>query len=216
MSRPSSSFALSLFGACLAACSATPATPAATPATPASASLTSTSATAADAGASEPPEPITMQPLFGEGAPRSMFPQPTAAGDVGCLGSVRTTGDHEADYASLIAACGAPTGFAEYAHPVTGDLHGASDRIDTYSLKLAGGYCYRVFAAGDRSIVNLNVQVRAGNGASVAEDTTTAPIAVAGETPFCVAKTSDYRLEADVNGPGFGSYKLGVWARPAP
>jgi hypothetical protein len=133
---------------------------------------------------------------------------------MGCLAKATTTGHYGADYASLVAACGAPTGFAEYVHPVSGDLHGASDRTDRYAVKLAGGYCYRVFAAGDATIIDLNVRVRSASGTPVAADTTSASIAVAGNTPFCVEKTEDYALDVEVNGPGFGSYEVGVWARP--
>jgi hypothetical protein len=156
---------------------------------------------------------ITMTPLFGRGAPRT-FP-PVTVGDIGCLGHAAISGDHAADYAAVVAACGAPAGFVEYAKPVSGKLHYVQDKRDTYALRLLGEHCYRFFAVGDRGVIDLDLEVRKKNGSHVVLDETTSPIAII-ETdhPFCIDDDGDYVFQIREGATGFGGYAFGVWVRP--
>ena len=163
-------------------------------------------------------EPIAMSPLFDSSAPPSSFPKATV-GDIGCLGQATLTGDHARDYDAIVAACGAPTGLREYVRPAAGKLHYARDQRDSYAIRLLGGYCYRFFAVSDATIFNLNLRVRTPGGARTVEDRTSSPVAVIeSDAPWCVSpeNAGDYRVELEVEGPGFGGYEFGVWARPKP
>jgi hypothetical protein len=124
------------------------------------------------------------------------------------------TGDHAHDYESLAAACGAPTGLREYTRAFSGQLHHAHDQRDEYRVHLPAGFCFRVLAARDATIFDLGVRLLGPNGDAIAVDVTASPLAVAGDEPICVASDGDYRVVVELNGPGFGGYTFGLWARP--
>jgi hypothetical protein len=170
---------------------------------------------AVDAGA-KPPRitgPVTLEAHFHKDAPRSMFPKATV-GEHECWQGVGLTGDHAKDFAMLIGRCGTPTGLAEYVTPVTGHIHHKHKRRDVYTLHLEKGLCYRYFAAGDSTIADLDILVLR-NGALIADDKTTQPIAIIeGDRPWCMDHDETYDFSIEVEGPGHGKYMFGVWAKP--
>jgi hypothetical protein len=166
------------------------------------------------ADVTESAEPIRLTPLFGLEAPDSSFP-PKTTGDLACLGEESDTGDHVKDFASLVGACGAPTGMREYVKAVSGELHYGSDERDTFLVRLRRGFCYRFFAVGDRAMGDLDCRVTRAGGALVAADATASPTAVvSSDEPWCGADDGDYLIDLVVGPPGFGGYTFGVWARP--
>jgi hypothetical protein len=161
----------------------------------------------------ESAENITMTPLVTKGA-KTTFPKSTV-GDKECWSKVSLSGDHNKDFTALIASCGTPTGLVEYAKPVTGKLHHKVDKRDTFALKLLGGMCYRYFAVADSGISDLDILIEKPNGALIADDKQTSPVAIVdGDKTWCMDEDADYVFAIQVDGTGKGSYMFGVWVKP--
>lgn len=179
--------------------------------------LASASATPTETNDPDPTESaqvLTMTPLLTKTTPKASFPKKTI-GDQECWQGLGVSGDAQKDFTAILAKCGAPTGLAEYAKPVTGRLHHKVDKRDSYTLKLAGGLCYRYFAVADGSIKDLDILVEKPGGALVADDKTTSPVAIIeGSKPWCMDDDAEYNFQIEVDGEGKGGYVFGVWARP--
>jgi hypothetical protein len=93
--------------------------------------------------------PIEMTALIAKNPPKSLFPKSTT-GDHECLSGLAFTGNHKADYDTLIKQCGTPTGLVKYVEPAEGKLHATKDKRDVFSLDVRKGMCYRYFAVADR------------------------------------------------------------------
>lgn len=193
-----------------------PVTSAATSASAASSSATPVgSATTTDehVDPNESAEHITMTPLITKGA-KTVFPKSTV-GDKECWSKVSVSGDHTKDFNTLITACGTPTGLVEYAKPVLGKLHHKVDKRDTFALKLLGGMCYRYFAVADSGITDLDILIEKPNGALIADDKQSSPIAIVdGDKAWCMDEDADYVFAIQVDGTGKGNYMFGVWVKP--
>jgi hypothetical protein len=125
------------------------------------------------------------------------------------------SGDASKDYEKLAGSCGAPAGLVEYAKPVKGHLHSVKDKRDTFTLKLQKGLCYRYFAVADSGIKDLDILVEKRNGALVADDKQTSPVAIIeSEKTWCMNEDAEYDFHIEVDGEGAGKYVFGVWARP--
>ncbi len=157
---------------------------------------------------------ITMAPLLQKNPPKASFPKRTV-GDKECWQGTALEGDAQKDFDALIKKCGAPTGLAEYVHPVMGKLHHEHDKRDTYKLKLAGGMCYRYFAVADAGVKDLDILVTKPNGALVADDKTSHPVAIIEfDKSWCMDEDTEYDFHIEVDGVGTGHYVFGVWAKP--
>ena len=157
---------------------------------------------------------ITMAPQVAKSTPKSKFPKASVT-DRACWEGIGLTGDHDKDYAEIIAKCGGPTGLLEYARPVSGKLHHKHDKRDSYTMKLAGGLCYRYFGVADGGITDLDILIEKPNGALVADDKTSQPVAIIeGDKPWCLDQDAEYNFQIEVDGEGRGGYTFGVWARP--
>ena len=157
---------------------------------------------------------ITMAPQVAKSTPKSKFPKASVT-DRACWEGIGLTGDHVKDYAEIVAKCGGPTGLLEYAHPVSGKLHHKHDKRDSYTMKLAGGLCYRYFGVADGGITDLDILIEKPNGALVADDKTSQPVAIIeGDKPWCLEQDAEYNFQIEVDGEGKGGYTFGVWARP--
>lgn len=179
--------------------------------------VASASAKPADDDTHEDPnesaEHITMTPLIAKGA-KVAYPKKTVE-DGACWKTVGLTGKHDKDYESLVDKCGTPTGLVEYAKPVHGRLHHKHDKRDTFTMKLAGGMCYRYFTVADGTITDIDILVLKPSGALVADDKTSHPVAIIDPAqPWCIDKDAEYVFAIEVDGPGKGGYTFGVWARP--
>ena len=157
--------------------------------------------------------PIALTPLVTSPA-KTTYPKSTI-GDHECLkGGLSFTGHHQADYQSLIAQCGAPTGMVPYTAPHEGRLHATHDKRDHFVFKVTKGQCYRYFAVADEGIKDIDILVLK-NGALLATDRTTHPIAVIdSDKLWCVDDDMILDFAIEVDGRGAGGYTFGVWTRP--
>jgi hypothetical protein len=160
--------------------------------------------------------PIEMTSLLPKNPPKTLFPKSTI-GDHECFQGLAFTGNHKTDYAALVEKCGTPTGMVKAVEAAEGHLHAKKDQRDVFSLDVKKGLCYRYFAVADNGIADIDILVQKPNGALLATDKTTQPIAIinTGE-PWCV---TDYdqklHFAVEVDGHGAGHYTFGVWVRPA-
>jgi hypothetical protein len=194
----------------------TPPPPVAPPIAPAAAPPPPAPSPAAEAWSdpNEKPDGFVLAPLFDKKKSKASFPKKTA-NDADCWATVGVTGDHTKDYAAIVAACGAPTGLAEYVHPIEGKLHHLHDPRDVYKISLLGGYCYRYFAVADSGIADLDLLIEKPGGALVGDDKTNSPIAIIeSDKPWCVDEDQTLEFHVQVDGPGSGGYLFGAWARP--
>jgi hypothetical protein len=155
---------------------------------------------------------IDLQALVDK-ASKPKFPKQTV-GDRECLNELAFTGHHAADYATLVAKCGTPTGMLEYTKPAEGRLHAQHDKRDEFKLKVQKGMCYRYFAVADDGIKDIDIIVLK-KGALMAMDKTEHPIAVIDtEKLWCVDDDMELQFNIEIDGRGAGGYTFGVWARP--
>lgn len=226
--------ALILFAAAMAAgCGgSTPATT--TPATPVAATSAAAAEVSAAPAASAAPKPPAvsdeddpnkapvekdMTVLLDPGTPKSAFPKSTI-GDRACWQDIGLVGNHDRDYAQVVEKCGAPTGMLEYAKAEHGTLHDIThgeltDIRDKFKLKVRGGMCYRFFAVGDGTVVDMDILVFTKTGALVANDSTKSPVAIIHSAkPWCVDEDAEYHFHLDVDSHGKGKYVFAVFARP--
>jgi len=190
-----------------------------TPVTSASAAPTAAPSGAPSAAAEAYDDPsesavaIEMAPLVKKGTPKSAFPKATTT-DGDCWKTVGFSGQHDKDYPALIDKCGTPTGMLEYAKPQTGRLHHIKDAVDSFTVAMNKGTCYRVFAVADSTIHDIDIVILR-NGAILGTDDTTQPVAIIqGKEPFCPVDDGNYSFDVKVDGEGKGAYTFGVWARP--
>lgn len=162
----------------------------------------------------ESANPIPMTVELSKPYDRSSFPKKTG-NDKTCWQTISLSGDASKDYEQVAASCGAPTGLLEYAKPVKGHLHSVKDKRDTFTLKLQKGLCYRYFAVADSGIKDLDILVEKPNGALIADDKQTSPVAIIeSDKTWCMDEDAEYDFHIEVDGAGAGKYVFGVWARP--
>jgi hypothetical protein len=155
-----------------------------------------------------------MAPEFDKKKPKASFPKKSKP-DAQCWAQVSVTGDNVKDYAAIVAACGSPTGLAEYAKPVQGKLHHKYDPVDVFTMPVLAGYCYRYFAIADSTISDLDLLIEKKGGALVGDDKTNSPFAIIDtDQPWCQDEDQNLEFHVKVDGPGKGGYTFGVWARP--
>jgi hypothetical protein len=102
-------------------------------------------------------------------------------------------------------------------HPVTAVRSGeqaSEDPVDRYTFPVpAAGKCYRIYAASDSAVQDLDLLLRGPNGDAVVADLThdSWPVLPPRE-PVCFAEPGLYMLEVSVY-RGAGHYALQVWGR---
>jgi hypothetical protein len=155
---------------------------------------------------------IDLVPLVDK-ASKPAFPK-QAVGDHECLKDLPFTGQHKADYKTILERCGAPTGMLEYTRPAEGRLHAKQDKRDEFKLKVQKGMCYRYFAVADDGIKDIDIVVLR-RGALLATDRTEQPVAIIDtDKLWCVDEDMDLQFNIEVDGRGAGGYTFGVWTRP--
>jgi hypothetical protein len=88
------------------------------------------------------------------------------------------------------------------------------DAVDRYTFEVpSSGRCYRVYAAGDGAVKDLDLLLRGPSGNAVASDLThdSWPVLPARQ-PACLSEPGLYMLEVSVF-KGTGHYALQVWGR---
>jgi hypothetical protein len=196
-----------------------PTTATSTPASPPAATTAAATPAPVETAWSDPnekPDGYELTALFDRKKSKSSFPKKTI-GDGECWTSVGVTGDHDKDFQAIVAACGTPTGLAEYAKPMEGKLHHEHDPRDVYKMKVLAGYCYRYFAVADNGIKDLDLLIEKPGGALVGDDKTTSPVVIIeSDQPWCQDddQTLEFHVEVKAGSTDTGGYVLGVWARP--
>ena len=136
--------------------------------------------------------------------------RPKGAWDA-CYSNFSPDGNAVEDLKKLARACGATGGM----HPLTGVQTGQQSQSDpvqrfTFTVPTAGR-CYRVYAAGDAGVRDLDVLIRDPAGGDVTGDVThdSWPV-VPPAGPACFEKPGIYVLEVSVY-QGTGKFALQVW-----
>jgi hypothetical protein len=154
--------------------------------------------------------PAATAPASSEGTASADAPKPPWEA---CYSTFGPTGDAEGDLARLVRDCGATGGM----RPVTTVRVGTqSDRdpVDRYTFEVpAPGKCYRVYAAADAAVQDLDLLLRGPTGAAVIADVThdSWPV-LPPRGPVCFPEAGLYMLEVSVY-RGAGRYALQVWGR---
>ena len=161
----------------------------------------------------ESAEVITMQPLVTKTTPKTAYPK-ISVSDGDCWKTVSFTGQHDKDYPALVEKCGSPTGMLEYVKPANGKLHHVKDAVDSFSVTMNKGVCYRLFAVGDSTIHDIDIVILR-NGAIMGNGSMTQPVEIIqGSSPFCPSDDGNYTFDVKVHGEGKGAYTFGIWTRP--
>ncbi len=154
----------------------------------------------------------TLDGLFDKTAKKADFPKKSAK-DGECLREAGLSGKADKDYDAVVAKCGAPTGMKEYTKKATGTFDAKHPR-DVYRVKMLGGFCYRFWAVGDKSVGNIDIRVQTPKGALVSIDQSSQSVAVLDpDEPWCKTHDREFDFVVETQN-GKGSYVFGVWARP--
>lgn len=156
---------------------------------------------------------ITMQPLVTKATAKSAYPK-SKVSDGDCWKGVQFSGEADKDFPALIDKCGTPTGMLEYVKPQNGKLHHIKDAIDSFTVTMNKGACYRLFAVADSTIHDIDIVILR-NGAILGTDDMAQPVAIIqGHDPFCPTDDGAYSFDVKVKGEGKGAYTFGIWTRP--
>jgi len=130
-----------------------------------------------------------------------------------CYSSFAPAGDPEGDLMRLVRDCG-PTGGMRAVTPVRVGRQSSEDPVDRYTFEVpAPGKCYRVYAAGESSIEDLDLLLRGPTqGAFVADVTHDSWPVLPPREPVCFTLPGSYMIEVSVY-RGSGRYALQVWGR---
>jgi hypothetical protein len=130
-----------------------------------------------------------------------------------CYSSFSPTGDAESDLNRLVRDCG-PTGGMKAVTPVRIGQQSSEDPVDRYTFEVPEpGKCYRVYAAGQSTIADLDLLLRGPSKDRFVADVThdSWPVLPPRE-PVCFDQPGAYMLEVSVY-RGSGRYALQVWGR---
>ncbi len=130
-----------------------------------------------------------------------------------CYSTFRPTGNSDADLAHLVRDCG-PTGGMRAMTDVRIGTQSEEDPVDRYTFEAPlPGKCYRVYAAADSGVKDLDLLLRGPSGDAVVADVThdSWPVLPPRE-PVCFPQPGLYMLEVSVY-RGSGRYALQVWGR---
>jgi hypothetical protein len=130
-----------------------------------------------------------------------------------CYSTFAPAGDAEADLTRLVRDCG-PTGGMRAVTPIRIGTQSSEDPVDRYTFEVPSpGKCYRVYAAGESSIADLDLLLRGPTRDRYVADVThdSWPVLPPRE-PVCFNEPGSYMLEVSVY-RGSGRYALQVWGR---
>ncbi len=129
---------------------------------------------------------------------------------VSCAAGFRAGSDPKKDVERLAMLCGPENGMKRAA---AWDGPAASEP-DAHPLRVAAGWCYRIFAVADPGVSDLDVTVMSPRGSRLAADDTPArAVMVEPERPFC--SFGDDALTVEVRAAGRGRYALQIYQLPA-
>ncbi len=128
-----------------------------------------------------------------------------------CYADFTPIGSASGDLARLTHACG-HVGGLHAVTPVVAHVQSAKAPADRYTFYVPGaGACYRVFAAGDYNVKDLDLLIHDAAGQTVAADLSHDSFPVMPPSgPLCFDRGGLYMLEVSVY-QGAGHYAVQVW-----
>jgi hypothetical protein len=162
---------------------------------------------------------LTIVPLACA-APSHPTSAPSSSTSSGDLSEARTWSDcyrgfvpngiPRSDLKRLTYACGSLGGMRPLT-PIALVYQRAQDPSHHYALDVpAGGGCYRVYAAGDRNVADLDLLISDTRGPITGDATRDAWPILPPQGPLCIDAAGRYLLEVAVT-QGAGYYALQVW-----
>lgn len=129
-----------------------------------------------------------------------------------CAQLVKRSGDITTDINAIGDACGTKFGLVAVAPPYSRKLTQEQGWQKQFELELEAG-CYRLFAAGDSGIHDLDTGIKDSAGTVIAEDSSNGPMPVLNpDGPFCIDRAQKVTLFARV-GSGGGQYAMWLWKK---
>ncbi len=127
-----------------------------------------------------------------------------------CYRGFEPTGIPRSDLKRLTYACGHLGGMRPLT-PIALQYQRAEDPAHMYALDVpSGGGCYRVYAAGDRQVGDLDLLISDQEGPLSGDATRDTWPILPPEGPLCLDVAGRYRLEVSV-ADGAGYYALQLW-----
>jgi hypothetical protein len=128
-----------------------------------------------------------------------------------CYADFTPIGSAHGDLARLTHACGSLGGLHAVT-PVVAKVQSAKAPADRYTFYVPGpGACYRVFAAGDYNVHDLDLLIHDAAGQTIAADLSHDSFPVVPPSgPLCFDRGGLYMLEVSVF-RGAGHYAVQVW-----
>lgn len=189
----------------------TPPTPSAsTPETsvaPTPSASETTAATPPAASSATPPEPPAQAEQKSKKADKKIVGSEWAD----CHKGVKSTANHTADVAKLGKACEKATKMKANGKVLTGSQD-AAGKPQEFPLKAEAGKCYRIYAASDKGITDLDIAIKDSNGDIAGDDSTDNPTPVVLEDGAVCFKEADSAKVIVSVGGGKGKYALQVWS----
>lgn len=172
----------------------------------------------ADAGASAEAEASAGADAGADAGTTEEFQIPVRVGGpwVRCYGNFRLEGDPIKDVTRLSLLCGPENGMRRLTKRTIEGSVAEGQAPVTEPLRMVRGECYRVFAAADRGVQDLDVAVRSSRGVMVASDAGEDgwPI-VQPDRPFCALEDDEGAVEISAR-KGAGRFAAEVWVLRTP
>lgn len=133
----------------------------------------------------------------------------------GCSEGYRPVGSPGHDVTQLGLRCGSAEGLTALGALQQGE-QASGDAVDVWALDAATpGLCYRILAAGDRDVADLDVALLDAEGNVISADVGRDRIPIVPPAGlFCPGDLGRYRVEVSVP-QGHGRYALQIWAAPS-
>lgn len=179
---------------------------------------------AAGGGGSAPPPsasgPATEAPAVadtGPGAAEPPGPRPQPGGPwVKCHEGFTLSGEPVRDVTRLGLLCGPSNGMRRKTRQAIVGLGGQHEPPVSAQIQGWRGACYRIFAAADAQVSELDVTVRSSREVGVAADHTPGRLAIVQpDRPFCMLADEPFTVEISVK-RGSGRFAAEVWALGEP
>jgi hypothetical protein len=127
-----------------------------------------------------------------------------------CYQSFRPTGVVEQDLAQMTSLCGPPNAMKPVT-PVIGGTQSQRDSLARFTFRGEMGRCYRIFAASERGVQDLDLAMLDPDKNVVGHDTNQDAFPMLNpDGPFCLTRPGTYTVLVSVE-KGAGRYALQVW-----
>ena len=157
------------------------------------------------------PKQRRAEPVEGYSATGPTTSEPKPDPWVDCYAGLSYVGNPRTDIARVTKTCGSIGGMRAIT-PVTLGAQTQDDPVDRYTFYVPkAGQCYRVFAAGDSGVKDLDVALRGPEGDELIADLSHDAQPIVPPTgPVCFQSPGLYMLEVSVY-RGSGRYAVQVW-----